>query len=54
MTTGAQEIGKESERDLPREILKAKIHLRVCRLEVLAARTWLALAKGWRLPASRD
>jgi hypothetical protein len=48
MTTG--EHADEQQRKLSREILEAKIHLRVCQLEVLAARVWLLAAHHWLPP----
>jgi hypothetical protein len=43
----------EQQRDLSRKILEAKIHLRICQLEVLAAQTWLDLVRRQWPPASR-
>lgn len=53
MTTAAQEADELRERDR-RELLEAKIDVRVCRLRVFAARTWLALIMGWRLPDAHE
>lgn len=47
MTTAASEsVAEQRQRELARELLEAKIHLRVCRLEVAAARLWLQLVKA--------